>query len=116
MKLVWAVVLAALSLLAVASGLAKILLTEQEVEFFGKYGFSESMLMAYGVVQLLGGALIPFRATRLFGAAAVAVTFLISLVILLIDGNIPMSIVTAVVTLLLAFVILRSRQVETPEE
>jgi len=104
MKIAFGVLLAILTFLAVSSGLTKIVLMQQEVEFFGRYGFSNPLLIAFGAVQLIGGILLPFRKTRFTGAAIVASTFLVSLAILLMDGNIPMSIITAVVTLLLCVV------------
>ena len=82
---------------------------QQEVEFFGKYGFSNPMLVAFGATQLIGGVLMPFRKTRFSGAAIVAITFLVSLLLLLMDGNLTVSIVTAVATLLLGIVMTRSR-------
>lgn len=104
MKIAIAVLLAILCLLAVSSGMTKILLMQQEVEFFGRYGFSNPMLVAFGGVQLIGGILLPFPKTRFTGAAIVASTFLVSLVILVMDGNIPVSVVTAIATLLLVVV------------
>ena len=86
--------------LAIFSGVTKIALMQQEVDFFGKYGFSNPILIAYGATQLIGGLLLPFKRTRFYGAAIVAITFLISLVVLFMDGNIPVSIVTVVATLL----------------
>lgn len=98
--------LAVLTILAVASGLAKIALTQNDVDFFGRYGFSTPMLIAFGAAQLIGGILMPWKKTRFAGATVVAVTFLVSLAILLIDGNVPVSIVTAIATLLL-FVVMK---------
>jgi len=68
------------------------------------YGFSSPILVAYGLAQLVGGVLLAFRKTRFVGAAIVAVTFLISLVILIIDGNVSVSVATIVATLLLGVV------------
>jgi hypothetical protein len=110
MRIAVAVLLGVLTLLAVSSGLTKILLMQQEVEFFGRYGFSNAALIAFGAVQLIGGVLLPLRKTRFTGAAIVASTFLVSLVILLMDGNIPVSIVTAIATLLLIVVMKPSWQ------
>lgn len=101
MRIASAVLLAILTFLAVASGMTKILLMQQDVEFFGRYGFTNPALIAFGLVQLIGGILLPFKKTRFSGAAIVASTFLASLVILLMDGNIPISIVTLIATLLL---------------
>lgn len=106
MKTVFSILLAVLTILAVASGLAKVTLTQNDVEFFGRYGFSTPMLIAFGAAQLIGGVLMPWKKTRFAAATVVACTFIVSLAILLIDGNIPVSIVTAIATLLL-FVVMK---------
>ena len=108
MKAVSTLILVILTLLAVSSGITKILLMQQDVDFFGKYGFSDPILIGFGLVQLLGGLLLVFTKTRFAGAAIVAVTFLVSLVLLLIEGNIPVSIITLVATLLLGVVMKQS--------
>ena len=108
MKVVSTVILAILVLLAVSSGVTKILLLPQDVDFFGKYGFSNPILIAYGLVQLVGGLLLVFAKTRFIGAAIVAITFVISLVVLVMEGNIPVSIVTAFATLMLGVVMKQS--------
>jgi hypothetical protein len=104
MKIVFTAILAVLVFLAVSSGITKIALMQQDVDFFGKYGFTNPILIAFGAVQLTGGVLLPFRKTRIVGAAIVATTFLISLVVLLMEGNILVSIATIVATLLLGVV------------
>jgi len=108
MKSVSIIILVILTLLAVSSGITKILLMPQDVDFFGKYGFSGAILIAFGLVQLLGGLLLVFTKTRFVGAAIVSVTFLVSLAMLLMEGNIPISIITAVTTLLLGVVMKQS--------
>jgi len=114
MKWVRTIILMLLTFLAVSSGIAKIVLMEQDVAFFGKFGFSNSILIAFGVIQLIGGALLPFAKTRFTWAAIVEVTFLVSLVLLLLDGNIPVSVVTAVAMLLLGFVIAQQYKQDRP--
>ena len=74
------------------------------MEFFGQFGFTRPLLVVFGAVQLIGGLMLPITKTRFAGAAMVASTFLGSLVILLMDGNIPVSIVTLIATLLLVLV------------
>ena len=108
MKLASTVVLALLVLLALASGVTKIALMPDDVDFFGRYGFSNAILMAYGATQVAGGVLLPFRKTRFLGAAILAITFLVSLVVLVMDGNVPVSIATMVATLLLGMVMKQS--------
>ena len=108
MKIASTLILVLLIFLSILSGVTKVALMPEDVEFFGRYGFSNPLLIAFGATQLIGGVLMPFQKTRFVGAAIVAVTFLISLVILLMDGNIPVSIVTVVATLLLGVVMKRS--------
>ena len=110
MKAVSIGILAILTLLAVSSGITKILLMPQDVNFFGKYGFSDPLLIAYGSVQLLGGLLLVLAKTRFAGATIVAGTFLVSLALLLMEGNVPVSIATAIATLLLGAVMKQSWQ------
>ena len=93
-----------------SSGITKIQLMQQDVNFFGKYGFSNPILIAYGLVQLIGGLLLVFTITRFVGATIVAITFLISLVMLLMEGNIPVSIATVIATLLLGVIMKQSWQ------
>ena len=104
MKTVSAIILVLLIFLAVSSGITKVLLMQQDLDFFGAYGFSSPILVAYGMVQLVGGVLLAFRKTRFVGGAIVAITFLISLVILIMDGNILVSVATVAATLLLSVV------------
>ena len=108
MKIASTIVLIVLVCLAILSGVTKITLMQQDVEFFGKYGFSNPMLIGFGATQLIGGVLMTFKKTRFSGAAIVAITFLASLVLLLLDGNIPVSMVTLVMTLLLGMVMKQS--------
>ena len=115
MRIASILVLVLLTLLSILSGVTKIVLMPEDVEFFGRYGFSNPLLIAFGATQLIGGVLMPFRKTRFVGAAIVAITFLVSLVLLLVDGNMPVSILTAVATLLLGIVMKRSRSAQAAE-
>ncbi|MGB0495850.1 MAG: DoxX family protein [Kangiellaceae bacterium] len=105
MKIAFYILLVLLVLLAVLSGITKILLMPQEVEFFGPFGFSNSLLITFGAVQLLGGVILAIPRIRKIGAAVIAITFLISAVVLFLSGNIPMAIVTLVFIGLLGFVV-----------
>jgi hypothetical protein len=104
MKTVSTIILIILIFLAVSAGITKVLLMQRDVDFFGAYGFSNPILVVYGLAQLAGGVLLAFKKTRFVGAAIVAITFLISLVVLLLDGNLLASVATVVVTLLLVVV------------
>lgn len=115
MKIAFTIILVLLTLLAITSGITKVMLLPQDVEFFGRYGFSNPMLVAFGATQLIAGVLLPFKKTRFVGAAILATTFIVSLVVLLIDGNVPVSIVTFIMTLLLGVVMKRSWKADPPD-
>jgi hypothetical protein len=104
MKLFFYIILIILVLLAISSGITKILLMPQDVDFFGQYGFSNPILITYGLAQLVGGVFLAIPKTRIIGVAVVAVTFLISAVVLFLSGNIPVTIVTLLFTGLLGFI------------
>ena len=105
MKIAFKVILGVLVLLAISSGVTKIMLMPQEIEFFGKYGFNDIMLIIFGVVQVIGGAAMIMPKFRTYGASAVIVTFGISLILLIVEGNYPVSGVTLIAMALLALVI-----------
>ena len=98
------ITLVILVLLAVSSGITKIMLMPQELEFFGKYGFSNPLLITFGFVQLVGGVLLMISKSRLYGAVIVAITFIISLVLLVMDNNYPVAAITALAIALLVWV------------
>ena len=115
MKIAYTIILVILTFLAISAGITKVMLMQRDVDFFGRYGFSDLILVVYGTAQLIGGVLIPFNKTRFVGAAIVAITFLVSLVVLLMDGNIPVSIVTIIMMLLLGVVMKQSWKTAPPE-
>ena len=104
MRIFFYITLVILIFLAVTSGITKMLLMPQDVEFFGEYGFSNPILIAYGLVQFVGGIILAIPGLRVIGAIVVTFTFLISAIVLFLSGNIPMTIVTLVFTGLLGFI------------
>ena len=102
------VILAILIFLAVSSGVTKIMLMPQEVDFFSNYGFTNPILIAYGAAQLIGGIMLIMKKTRFIGAFVVSITFLISAVVLIIAGNTPLTIVTFVAIFMLGIVMNQS--------
>ncbi len=88
------------------------MLMPQDADFFGKYGFTNSILIAYGATQLIGGILLIIQRTRFIGSAIVAITFLISAVVLILDKNIPVTIITFVAVAMLGIVMKQSLKKE----
>ncbi len=105
MKVLFYILLLVLVFLAVSSGLSKVVLMPREVDFFSQYGFANPLLMAFGLFQLVGGIGLLFPKTRLIGAGIVALTFLISAVVLFLSGNILVTVVTLVFVGLLALLV-----------
>ena len=114
MKTFSTIILAILIFLAVSAGITKVTLMQQNVDFFGKYGFSNLILINYGLVQLMGGLPLVFKKARFVGAVVVAITFLISLAVLLMEGDFPVSIATIVVTMFLGIIIKQSWKTTRP--
>ncbi len=94
MNIFFKVMLVVLVFLAVSSGITKIVLTERDVEFFGKYGFTNLIVIAYGAAQLLGGILLVPPRTRITGAILIAVTFSISAILLVLDQKFLVALIT----------------------
>ncbi|MGH1543812.1 MAG: DoxX family protein [Arenicella sp.] len=117
MKIAFNMILALLVFLAVSSGVTKIMLMPQDVEFFGEYGFTNPILMGFGLIQLVGGILLIIPRTRFWGALMVTITFLISAIILIISGNLALTLVTLFVLSLLLIVMKQSfkRSAMTPQ-
>jgi len=49
MEIFYNVILFILVFLAISSGITKIMLMQQDLEFFGNYGFTNPILITYGV-------------------------------------------------------------------
>jgi hypothetical protein len=108
MKVLQIVILAILVFLAVSSGVTKIMLMQQDMVFFGKYGFTNPLLVIFGAVQVIGGLMMVFAKVRVIGAVVVAVTFVISAVLLAIEGSVPATITTLIALVFLGFTIQRT--------
>ena len=105
MKITMKVILGLLILLAILSGITKIMLMPQETEFFGKYGFNSLLLIIFGVAQAVGGVFMALSKMRIYGAITVLITFGISLLLLMLEGNYAVSAITLIAMALLAAVI-----------
>lgn len=105
MQYVFRIILGILVFLALSSGVTKVLLMEQEVEFFGSYGFTNPILISFGALQILGGLLLLVSKVRLAGALLVSVTFIISLIVLVLEQSIVPGLLTVISLVLLGYII-----------
>jgi hypothetical protein len=98
-------ILGVLVFLSLSSGITKVLLMEQDVEFFGGYGFSNPILIAFGALQIISGLMLLIPKSRLAGALIVSATFIISLFILVLEQSVVPSLLTVISLAMLGFVI-----------
>lgn len=87
MKILMTVIVILLVILGVSSGISKIMLLPQEIQFFGGV-FTNTQIVVFGVVQCVGAILLILRRSRIIGAIILALTFIISTVLILISGEI----------------------------
>ncbi len=68
------------------------LLMPQEIEFFGGAGFSNWAIIGYGISQMAGAALLIPSGTRMIASFYLAVNYLLSVIVIALNGNIPFAI------------------------
>jgi len=106
MKIFKTINLVLLILLGLSSGVSKIIQLPQEMEFFhGEMGFGASAIVLFGLVQLAAGILLVFGSTRTMGAAILALTFLISTVVIFMAGKIGFGVFSILPIVMAGFVI-----------
>jgi hypothetical protein len=114
MKLVKLLPLLIVILLSLAAGLAKVMLVPQELAFLGDFGFTNSMIILYGIVQILSGVLVIPRKTRIAGSIGAAISFLGSTALILLSGNLVFTVVSFI-PIGLSFYILFATKKQTAE-
>ena len=88
MKIVNIIIVAIIALLSIAAGLAKVMQAPQEMEFLQGLGLSSGLIMAFGLVQIVGGVLLAIKKTRMSGAILVTSAFAVSTALLFMGGNV----------------------------
>lgn len=104
MKTAITVLAVALGLLSIAAGLAKVTLVPEEATFLHQFSFTDTSIIAFGLVQALGGVLMVIRRTRAYGALVCAAGFALSAGLLLVAGNLSFGGVSLLPVLLTGFV------------
>ena len=115
MKIVNILIVAFIALLSIAAGLAKVMQTQQEMEFLQGFGLSSGMIVAFGLVQILGGALLLPQKTRLPGAILVASALVVSTVLLFVSGNLTFGLVSIFPIALACVIIYQSAKIMKTE-
>ncbi len=99
------VILGLLIVLSLTSGAAKVLQVADDVKFFQEAGLSINMLVLLGIFQILGGVLLIFQKTRISGAIIVAISLVISTVVILVNGKVLFGVVSLLPVILTVLVI-----------
>lgn len=108
MKVVNFLLVAIVALLSIAAGLAKVLQTQQEMEFLQGVGLSPALIIAFGAVQLAGGVLLLFKNTRIVGAALATLAFVASTILLFVGGNMALGWVSVIPVALTCAILYRT--------
>ena len=87
---------AALVLLSLAAGVAKLMQTPAEIEFFDSAGLQSFWLYPLGAAQVAGSALAVLRRYGNIGLALIATGFAISSVVIFVTGNTTFGLVSLV--------------------
>ncbi len=97
-----------IALLSLAAGTAKIMQTPQEVEFLTGQGLSLNLIMAFGIIQILGGILLLVPKTKLIGAVISLIAFTASAILVFSSGNINFGVISMIPVAILIFMIYKT--------
>jgi len=86
-KIVNILLVTLIALLSIAAGAAKVMQAPQEMEFLQGLGLNTTLIVVFGLVQIVGGVLLVPRKTRMFGAVLATAAFVVSTVMILIGGS-----------------------------
>lgn len=103
MKIFAYVLLVLLALLSLVAGVAKLMQTPAEIEFFASAGLDAVWLYPLGAVQVAGAIMAALPRTRSLGILAIALGFAISSLVIFMTGNATfglVSLVTVALTIL----------------
>jgi len=110
-KIVNILIIAIVALLSIAAGLAKVMQTQQEMEFLQGVGLSSVVIVAFGLVQILGGVLLVPRKTRMLGAILATSALVVSTVLIFIGGNLSFGLVSILPIALAGVIIYQSARI-----
>ena len=109
MNLLKKINLVLLILLGGAAGLAKVTQAPPEIAFFAGLGLGAIVVIAFGILQLVCAVLLIFEQRRLIGALLLGVTFSLSVVMILMTGQIGFAAVSVIPILMTGWVIYDNR-------
>ena len=111
MKIVNILIIAIVALLSIAAGLAKVMQTQQEMEFLQGVGLSSFLIVVFGIIQVSGGVLLIPRKTRMAGAVLAAVALGLSSVFIFMGGNLAFGLFSLLPVVLVCVIIYQTANV-----
>ncbi len=108
MKIVNILIIAVIALLSIAAGLAKVMQTEQELEFLQGFGLNSVLIIAFGIIQIAGGVLLIPSKTRMFGAVLTTSAFVASTILIFVGGNLGFGLLSTIPIALTCVIVYQS--------
>ncbi len=97
-----------IALLNIAAGVAKVMQTPQEVEFLTSQGLSLNMILAFGIIQILGGVLLLVPKTKFIGAVISLIAFAASAVLIFKSGDLTFGLISIVPVAILIYILFQN--------
>lgn len=110
MKILQMVLIGLIVLLSIAAGSAKVMNAPQEVEFLKSFGFSDVLILIYGVVQITSGLLLAWPKTRNVGVVATSLAFMLSSSLIFIKGDLIFGFISLIPIAISGYIYLYSAQ------
>ena len=109
MRIVRLIILAFIALLSIAAGAAKLMMVPQEMAFFESLGVDLTLMVVFGVFQIVGGIFLFVPKVRKVGATIVAAAFIISAIMIFMTGQTVFGL-TSLIPAIVALYLVLSRQ------
>jgi hypothetical protein len=111
MKILNILIISVVALLSIAAGLAKVMQTEQEMQFLQSFGLGNVLIIAFGLVQVAGGVLLIPSKTRMVGAVLALSAFAASTLLIFIGGNLVFGLLSTIPIALACVIVYQSARV-----
>lgn len=111
MKIINTLIIAIIAVISIAAGLAKVMQTEQEMQFLQSFGLGSSLIVAFGVVQIVGGVLLIPSKTRMVGAILAASALVASTVLIFAGGSFVFGFLSTIPIAMACVIIYRSARI-----
>jgi hypothetical protein len=110
MKIFQIILLILIALMSITAGAAKALLVPEELAFLEGVGIPQTMIVIYGVLQILGGVVMLVPRTKQVGLIIAIIAFAISTVLIFISGRWSFGLVSLLPILISSWLLFSARQ------